>query len=348
MTITCRAMPFAKLATAACAVVATIRCGGSSSPTMATTTSLAVSGVALNGASVAAGNGVQGTVSLTVAAPAGGASIAMSSSNSTVATVQTPVLVPAGSTTATFAVTAVAAGTATITASLNGSSSHSPTLTVTAAVQLTLSSISLSATSVVGGNPVTGTVTLTAAAPAGGAMVSLSGADPVTVPAIVMVAAGSPSGTFTISTRAVGGTIVSTIGASYGGVSASALLSVTRPTVATAVFGVSGPTETDTCTLTNGGNTLDCTFDGRPSSAPGNIVEWDWTYGVATMFAQTTSGPQLTMPTVTCALVPPPPLPAAGWFIMTVTLRIHDDLGNTSPLATDSGVRLLPQGVCGF
>jgi hypothetical protein len=140
---------------------------------------------------------------------------------------------------------------------------------------------------------------------------------------------------------------MSTISASYGGVSQSAMLSVTRPTVATAIFGVSGPTQTDTCTLTNNGNTLNCTFNGSTSTAPGNIVEWDWTYGVATTFAQTTSGPQLTMPTVTCALVPPPPLPAQG-FMMTVTLQIRDDLGNVSPVATDSGIRLFPQSVCGF
>jgi hypothetical protein len=33
---------------------------------------------------------------------------------------------------------------------------------------------------------------------------------------------------------------------------------------------------------------------------------------------------------------------------MTVTLKIHDDLGNVSAEVKDSGVRLLPQGVCGF
>src|SRR3989442_2759423 len=43
--------------------------------------------------------------------------------------------------------------------------------------------------------------------------------------------------------------------------SASAVLPVTRPTVATANFGISGPTETETCTMTNNGNTLNCTFN---------------------------------------------------------------------------------------
>jgi hypothetical protein len=33
---------------------------------------------------------------------------------------------------------------------------------------------------------------------------------------------------------------------------------------------------------------------------------------------------------------------------MIVKLKIHDSLGNVSAEATDSGVRLLPQGSCGF
>ena len=32
---------------------------------------------------------------------------------------------------------------------------------------------------------------------------------------------------------------------------------------------------------------------------------------------------------------------------MTVTLTVHDSLGNVDT-ATDDGVRLMPQGVCGF
>src|ERR1700730_10144690 len=347
--INCRATRFVMRAATLVSVIAMIQCGGSSSATMPTITGLAVSGVALNGTSVLPGSSVQGTVTLTAAAPTGGASISLSSSKPAVATVQTPTMVPAGATTATFAATAVAAGTATITASLNGSSSRSPTLTVTAVVTVTVSSISLSTATVVGGIPVTATVTLTAAAPTGGAVVSLSGADPVTVPASVTVPAGSTSVTFSVLTRAVGGTIMSTISASYGGTSASVVLSVTRPTVATASFGVTGPTESDTCTLTNNGNTLNCTFNGSTSTAPGTIIAWDWTYGVATTFAQTTSGPQLTMPGVSCNLLPPPPLPAGvPWFMLIVTLQIHDNLGNVSAKVTDSGVRLLPQGVCGF
>ena len=346
-----RATPFVALATIVVAAVAMFQYGCSGSPTAATNTTVAISGVALSATSVVAGGSDQGTVSLTAAASTGGATISLSSSNPAVATVQTPVTIPAGSSSATFTVTAVAAGTATITASLNGSSSQSPTLTVTAGP--TLSSISLSTPSVVGGNSVTGTATLTAAAPAGGAVVSLSGSDPVTVPPSVTVPAGSLSATFTILTRAVGGTVTGTINASYGGVSKSATLSVTKPTVATASFGVTGPGGTDTCTLANGGNTLDCTFNGSSSTAPGNINEWDWSYGVAgaTPFAQIILGPTptLTMPSFNCSLLPPPPLPAGvSSFTLIVKLKINDDVGNVSAEVTDSGARVLPNGLCGF
>jgi hypothetical protein len=73
--------------------------------------------------------------------------------------------------------------------------------------------------------------------------------------------------------------------------------------------------------------------------------------GVKTTFSQTTSGPVLSNPSVTCSLIPAPPLPSAPadqWFAMTVTLKVHDSLGNVSAVATNKVVRLFPQGSCGF
>ena len=137
--------------------------------------------------------------------------------------------------------------------------------------------------------------------------------------------------------------------AAYGGISESATLAVTPPTTATANFGVTGPSETETCTLTNGGATLDCTFNGSTSTAPGTIVEWDWSYGVSSFLSQTTTGPVLSMPAFNCNLMPPPPLPSgAQWLTMTVKLTVRDDRGNVSPEAADSGIRLFPQGACGY
>jgi hypothetical protein len=325
--------------------LAAIGCSGSGSPT--TPTNATGINVTLSASTLAAGSTTQGTVTLAAMAPAGGATVTLSSSNTAVASVQTPVTVAAGSTSALFTVTAIATGTATITATVNGSSGQSPALIVTGGTAL--SSITLSASTVVGGNTVVATATLTAAAPAGGAVVSLSSGDPVTVPPNVTVQAGTTTATFTVVTRAVGGTIAATITGSYGGSSATASLSVTRPTVATARFGVTGPHETETCVLTDNGNSIDCTFNGSTSTAPGTIIAWDWTYGSTTMRAQTTTGPQLAAPAFSCSMLPPPPLPANGsTLMMTVTLRVRDDAGNISAVASDTGVRVLPQGLCGY
>lgn len=98
-----------------------------------------------------------------------------------------------------------------------------------------LSSLGLSPTSVTGGNPSTGTVTLTTAAPAGGAAVALSSSNTAaaTVPASVTVPAGSTSATFTVSTSSVGANTPATISASYGGVSRTAILTVNAPAAST-------------------------------------------------------------------------------------------------------------------
>jgi len=273
--------------------------------------------------------------------------VTLTSSSSAILTVQSPVTVQAGASTATFTVTGVTPGTATITASLNGSTRQSPTITVTSGAAL--ASIALDAASVVGGGQVDGTVTLTGAAPLGGAVVTLSAADPLLVPSSVTVSAGSTSTTFTVSTRAVGGTIAGTITASYGGATATATLSVTKPPVAIAKFGVTGPTESETCTMSSDGGTLNCTFNGSTSSAPGTIVQYDWTFAVGTKFERTTTGPILTNPAVSCVLLPPPPLPAeTQWLTMVVTLVVRDDLGNVSAEAINRDVRLIPRGACGY
>jgi len=342
-----RGKPFAAFVAILLAALSAIHCSGSGSPTAATGGGSAVASVTLNTSTLAPGSTTQATVTLAAAAPATGANVALTSSNAAVATVQTSIAVAGGSTTASFTVAAVAAGTATITATFNGSSRQSPALNVTGSAAL--SSITLSGQTVVGGNAVNATATLTAPAPAGGAVVSLSSADPVTVPPSVTVEAGATTAAFTVLTRAVGGTIAAMITGSYGGASASAALSVTRPTTATASFGVSGPHETETCVVVDNGDAIDCTFDGSTSNAPGTIVAWDWTYGRSTPRAQTTTSPKLIRPAFSCDMLPPPPLPADGTSLtMTVTLKVRDDAGNVSAVATDTGVRVLPQRSCGY
>src|SRR6185503_2446861 len=84
-----------------------------------------------------------------------------------------------------------------------------------------LSAVSVSPTSVVGGTTAQGTITLTGGAPSGGAVVTLSSANTsvVSVPASVTVAAGASSATFGVNTSSVAANTGVTITATYGGVS---------------------------------------------------------------------------------------------------------------------------------
>jgi plastocyanin len=92
-----------------------------------------VSSLTLNPTTVTGGvQNSTGTVTLNGPAPAGGAQVALSSSNPSVASVPASVTVPAGATTVTFTVVTsvvVLSQDVTITASYNGSS-RSATLTV--------------------------------------------------------------------------------------------------------------------------------------------------------------------------------------------------------------------------
>ena len=332
------------LATSIVALLVTVQCGGSS-PTSSTTSGVAA--VSLAASSVTAGATGQGTVTLSTAAPSGGVSITLTSSNPAVATVPSSVAVAAGASSAAFTITAVSVGTATIGASMNGASMQSAALTVTARLAA-LASIVLDASSVIGGNNIGGTITLTAPAPAVGATVALTSSDPVVVPATVVIPGGATTATFVIETKIVSGTVTSTINGSYGGGSASATLAVMRTNVAIASFGVTGATETETCAMASG-SILNCTFNGSTSTAPGTIVAWDWTYGATGLFSQRTTGPVLAMPAVNCTIMPSPPMPAGNpWFTLIVTLKVTDNLGNVSAVTTDRGARLFPNGTCGF
>lgn len=90
-------------------------------------------------------------------------------------------------------------------------------------------SVTFSQNPVVGGSNVTGTVTLSGAAPTGGALVSLSSANAKAhVPATVTVPAGSSSANFTITTLGTTSPVTGNITATYAGGSASGSLTV-RP-----------------------------------------------------------------------------------------------------------------------
>jgi hypothetical protein len=96
-----------------------------------------------------------------------------------------------------------------------------------AAGAASLSALSVSPTSVTGGSSSTGTVTLSAAAPTGGAVVTLSdNSAAATVPASVTVPAGATSATFTITTATVTSATPVTISGAFGGATRTATLTV--------------------------------------------------------------------------------------------------------------------------
>jgi len=93
-----------------------------------------------------------------------------------------------------------------------------------------LSGLQLNPTTVVGGVPSTGTVTLSSAAPAGGVSISLSSTSlDADVPSSVIIGAGQTTATFPITTIPYNGTVDATIGAKFGSSIMKAILTITPP-----------------------------------------------------------------------------------------------------------------------
>lgn len=207
------------------------------------TAAAALSSVGLSPSTVQGGATGSATVTLTAAAPSGGAVVSLTSSNTAAATVSASMTVPAGATSATTSsvTTSVVSSTATsvISATYSGVT-RSATLTVTAPAPpppppptATLDTVTLSPASVQGGSASSTNVTLTAPAPAGGAVVSFSSSNTAvaTVPASLTVPEGVNSRVVVnfVSTTPVTATTTSVISATYNGVTRSATLTVTPP-----------------------------------------------------------------------------------------------------------------------
>ncbi|HXZ20283.1 MAG TPA: hypothetical protein VEG63_10055, partial [Candidatus Acidoferrales bacterium] len=182
--------------------------------TLVSTHPLTLSAFTVNTNTFMSGSTVVGTVTLDAPAYSPGQQVFIASSDSSVQP-QNPVTVPTNMTTTEFSIFSApvaAQRTVTVTATLN---------TTTISVQLTLQPMGTAITTLVvvpytaaGGTSMTGIVTVSPPAPAGGAVVTLSAAFtdtatpsttplPVTVPATVTVPAGTTQAQFTITTMAV-------------------------------------------------------------------------------------------------------------------------------------------------
>ena len=164
-------------------------------------------GTSFSNESVVGGTSVNATVTLLSAAPAGGTTVRLVSSDPNIVRPPATVVIPAGATDVDFTIptSAVAVATRVIIETgtdVDGYRAPQTWLTVTPPGSPppppSLSSLTLSSSTVLSGSTVTGTLRLTSPAPAGGAVVRLQGSmeGQVIVPQSVTIPAGSISATF--------------------------------------------------------------------------------------------------------------------------------------------------------
>ncbi len=211
--------------------------------------------------SVLGGNSATGTVVLDGLAPAGGAVVTLESANPAVVSLPPAVTVPAGTDRTSFSLTTSPVATQTNVTLIARFNNSFTATTIAVLAPLTVASLAFNPSTVVGGNPSTGTVTLSRAADASGALVTLSSGNPavVSVPAGVTVAAGATSANFTATTASVAATTSVTVTAALNGQAVGAALTVTPAS--------SGPLPAPTL--------LSPANDAR--FPPGQAISFDWT-----------------------------------------------------------------------
>lgn len=222
-----------------------------------------------------------GTITLSAAAPSGGATINLTLNNSTVAsfspttnTASQTIIIPAGATSATYS---VYSRTVTAPVNVQVQANYSGNLKV-ASLQIIpwLSSLTINGSSIVGGNTTTATIKLASTAPSGGVTVDLATDQPsvVTFPSgsTVTVPGGLDNVTFTINTNGVDASVNATINATLLGVTRSGSLGVSPAKLTTLVLTpnpvAAGGTVTGVVNLdgkTGSAGTLNITIQGSPA-----------------------------------------------------------------------------------
>jgi len=194
-----------------------------------------------------------------------------------------------------------------------------------------------------------GTVTLTAAAPAGGAVIQLASSEKdvarVTAETIT-IAAGATSGTFNIDAATIHTTQTTAIDATYAGVRKSATLTVRPPTLV-ARFTVNSTAEgADKCKITSSDGTLDCTMDA--TSSEGFITRYDWTYTVAGRSVQDSGIDKTRTPDTDCGIYNDvSSKDTLETVSMTIQLIVASSDGTKSSAASKS-VTVVASSRCGF
>ncbi|MBI3722073.1 MAG: hypothetical protein HY248_05920 [Fimbriimonas ginsengisoli] len=202
-----------------------------------------IASLTITPSTVTGGQSATGTIVFSSPAGAGGVQASLSSNNSA-AGVPPSVTVPEGQTTASFPVTTTPVSSttnATITATSANTVSAGLTINPSGGGQPTgtITGLTISPPSVTGGDSATGTVTLSAPAPAGGIPVSLSSNNSAAgVQPSVTVAEGQTTASFPVTTTPVSSTTTATITATSAN-SASAPLTINpsaKPCVGSLTF----------------------------------------------------------------------------------------------------------------
>jgi hypothetical protein len=193
------------------------------------------------------------------------------------------------------------------------------------------------------------TIRLTAAAPAGGAPITLesSNTDAAKVPANVTVAGGETTNAFAVDTSTVRSTTAVTITARYAGVTVSTVLTVLPPSLG-ASFVLTSPSKgDDACSIINAAGAVDCIFDARSSS--GLISEYRWSFGIASREISVSSpdGNPVFTPVTDCSLLSGANLSSNGTVPMIAVLRVVDRDGTVSNPA-QKNFELTTNGRCGY
>ncbi|MFM7189016.1 MAG: beta strand repeat-containing protein [Armatimonadota bacterium] len=183
---------------------------------------------------VTAGGKVTGTVTLRDPAPTGGLLVALSSDKSS-ATVPSTVLIPAGKTTGTFAVT-TSAVTVDVQATIKATANAEFASTVLAIRVPAPQRITFNPTDMTGGGKGTATIDLTVPAPTGGLSVKLtSSISSLVLPATVSVPAGKSSVIVSMSAAVVSADVIAKVTASANGIAVVANIAVKTPRVKSVV-----------------------------------------------------------------------------------------------------------------
>jgi subtilisin family serine protease len=214
------------------AVTITASLHGSSRTASLTVAPATISSFTLTLASVSAAGGqsvLNNRVSLPSAAPLGGVTVFLASSNAAALQVPASITIAAGQTTGYFTITTtpVAADTAVTITATSGSIVRSASFTVNAPV---LTGFTLSPVTLTGGGSVTATVTISSPAPAGGLAITVTRSSTlVSAPASITVPAGATSASVTFSTSPVSSQTQVTVTASRGSVSVPVTLTLNPP-----------------------------------------------------------------------------------------------------------------------